>query len=253
MFKMISSGLILAAGLTSGARAEPTPMVIRVIAKDAKFVGTEMGGVAITLSDADTGQVLASGQVEGGTGNTAQIMKDSHARRDLLANDKAAKYTTSLDLEQPRRITVTAVGPKLPANAANSVSATQWVLPGKGVAGGDGWVLEMPGFVIDPLDTPNEIHLTDGKFIPLHVKVTMMCGCPITPGGQWDANKFEILATVKHAGKPPITLPLAYGGTASEFTAQLPTNGTGEYQVTVTAFDPADGNTGLARIAVAVR
>jgi len=37
----------------------PTNIVIRIMAKDAKFVGTEMGGVQITLRDAETGELLA--------------------------------------------------------------------------------------------------------------------------------------------------------------------------------------------------
>ena len=246
-------GLVFAACANGCAHAEPTPMVIRVIAKDAKFVGTEVGGVAITLTDADTGHVLAKGITEGGAGNTAHIMKDSHARRDLLANDTTAKYSVSLDLDHPLRITATAVGPAQPADGATTVSATQWVLPGKGVAGGDGWVLEMPGFLISSLDTPTEVRAADATPIPLHVKVTMMCGCPITPDGQWDGNKFELIATTTHNGRASVETPLIYAGKSSEFTAQIPTDGPGDYHIMVTAFDPTDGNTGLARMTVTAK
>jgi hypothetical protein len=41
--------------------AEPTVITIRVISKDAKFIGTSMGGMRITLRDAHTGAVLATG------------------------------------------------------------------------------------------------------------------------------------------------------------------------------------------------
>ena len=36
--------------------AEPTDITVRVLSKDAKFVGTSMGGVRITLRDAETGE-----------------------------------------------------------------------------------------------------------------------------------------------------------------------------------------------------
>ena len=248
MKKLVFLTLALIAGASASAKAEPTPLIVRVIAKDAKFIGTEVGGVAITISDADTGQILAKGLAQGGAGNTAQIMKDSHARRDPLANDVAAKFVANLDLDRPRRITVTAAGPSEPPGGGTTVSATQWVLPGKGVAGGDGWVLEMPGFLVTPHDLPNEIRFADTKSIPLHVKVTMMCGCPVTPDGQWDANKFEILATVIRAGAARVQIPLSYAGKSSEFVGDIPIGAVGDYQIVVTAFDPTDGNTGLAQV-----
>ena len=251
--KSLVFALTILVGAAGAAAAQPTPMVIRVIAKGAKFIGTEVGGVAITLTDADTGQVLAKGIAQGGAGTTTHIMKDSHLRGDILSNDTTAQYSVSLDLDHPIRVTATATGPAEPPGGATNVSATQWVLPGKGVAGGDGWVLEMPGFLISPLDTPTDVHAGTGAIIPLHVKVTMMCGCPITPGGQWDADKFELLATVARNGRTPVIVPLIYAGKSSEFTAQLPVHEAGDYQITVTAFDPANGNTGLDRILVTAK
>lgn len=43
------------------ASAQPTHIVVRAIAKDAKFIGDSMGGVRITLSDAHSGRRLAQG------------------------------------------------------------------------------------------------------------------------------------------------------------------------------------------------
>jgi hypothetical protein len=50
---------VVSAALT--ARAEPTQLEVRVISKGAKFVGTSMGGVLITIRNADTGELLAEG------------------------------------------------------------------------------------------------------------------------------------------------------------------------------------------------
>ncbi len=41
--------------------AEPTHITVHVLAKGAKFIGTSMGGVEITIRDADTGELLAKG------------------------------------------------------------------------------------------------------------------------------------------------------------------------------------------------
>ena len=57
------------------ASAEQTEIIVRVLAKDSKFVGTSMGGISIILRDAHTGEILATGLTQGGTGNTGLIMR----------------------------------------------------------------------------------------------------------------------------------------------------------------------------------
>jgi hypothetical protein len=237
------------------ATAEPTEIVVRVMAKDAKFIGTETGGVKITLRDADTGEVLAKGLTEGPTGNTARIMKDSHARRDVLSDDTSAKFSATLDLKRPRRVQVTALGPMMSKDAAVSVTSTQWVLPGKPVNGGDGWVLELPGFAISLLDPlPASATLgSGGTRIPLKAKVTMQCGCPITPGGQWDANKFQISAMLERGTTIYPATPLAYAGQASTFAGEVAVAEKGAYVLDIYAYDPANGNTGLVKYKLNVR
>ncbi|MEO6071939.1 MAG: hypothetical protein ABIP67_01455 [Burkholderiales bacterium] len=237
----------------SAAWATPTNIVIRILAKDAKFVGTDMGGVEITLRDAVSGEVLAQGLTEGATGSTPVIMKDGNARREILSDAKSAKFSVTLDLDRPRQIMVTATGPNTPKKSATTVSSTQWVIPGKSIDGGDGWVLELPGFVVTALNPVTEIDLSATRRIPIRVKVTMMCGCPITPNGQWDANKFEIVAMLAQGGKNLQTVSLPYAGKPSEFGGDIDITGKGQYEMTIYAYDPANGNTGLDRFTVTVR
>ena len=52
----------------SAAQAEPTEIVVRVLGNDSKFVGTSMGGMRVTLRDAQTGEILATGLTQGATG-----------------------------------------------------------------------------------------------------------------------------------------------------------------------------------------
>src|SRR6185436_13680194 len=119
-------------------RAEPTEIVVRVMAKDAKFVGTAMGGAQIVVRDADSGQILAQGLTAGGTGSTPKIMTTPHTARDVLSDGDAAKFSATIDIQRPRKITVSATGPMNPSEAAMTVSSTQWVVPGKPINGGDG-------------------------------------------------------------------------------------------------------------------
>jgi len=251
---VIMMGLLLVI-CASAAIAAPTEIVIRVIAKDAKFIGhDDTGGVQITLRDADTGELLAQGVTTGGNGRTAKIMTDGHARRDTLS-EGAAKFSATLDLQRPRRIQVTATGPMLPKGAAMTVTSTQWVLPGKPVNGGDGWVLEMPGFAIalaDPIPASVQLNGKETK-ISIQARIAMQCNCPITPGGLWDTNKFQLGAMLEKDGKTSSSTPLAYAGRPSMFRGEITIAEPGNYTVDVFAYDPTNGNTGLIKVPLSVR
>ena len=61
----------------------------------------------------------------------------------------------------------------------------------------------------------------------------MMRGCPITPNGQWDANKLEIAAILSQRGKNLHTVPLSYAGKPSEFGGDIDIAAKGEQDRTV--------------------
>lgn len=248
--RKIATALFAAVGLLAAATAsaEPTDITVRVLSKDAKFVGTSMGGVRITLRDAHTGETLATGQTRGSTGDTGRIMHQDGGRRAVLADASAAGFETTLDLAAPRLIEVEAYGPLAQPQAAHRVVSTQWVVPGRDVTGGDGWVLELPGFVVDVLSPPAHIKLSaDTESVPVTANVTMMCGCPIEPGGLWDADDYEVSALVRRDGGETRRIALDYAGETSRFAGGIPVDGPGVYDVTVYAHDPANGNTGLDR------
>jgi len=75
----------------------------------------------------------------------------------------------------------------------------------------------------------------------------MMCGCPIEPGGLWDADKLEVKAIVKHNGEEVKKLDLDFAGETSQFAVKVPIGEPGFYEVIVYAHDPGNGNTGLDR------
>jgi hypothetical protein len=70
-------------GNSPGAPARPTEIVVRVISKDSKFIGTSMGGMRITLRDAHTGELLATGIIVGGTGVPSGLCSKAGAGRAL--------------------------------------------------------------------------------------------------------------------------------------------------------------------------
>jgi hypothetical protein len=242
---IVISALVLCLAAT-GVRAEPTAVTVRAIARDAKFIGDAMGGIAITLTDAKTARRLASGLTAGGTGDTTRLIVSPRVRGQPLATPGAAAFTATLDLDRPTLVRAEAVGPMGRPDAKVTVTATQWVLPGKPLSG-DGWVLEFPGLVVEPTWTARP-----GAAPKVTAKVTLMCGCPIEPGGHWDANRYEVRAALAGNGRPAASVPLAYAGTASTFSGVLPALPRGRYRLTVTAHDPDTGNTGVTEREVRV-
>ena len=240
------AGLALAVSMVTVVQAAPTEIVVRVISKDAKFIGTSIGGTLIIIRDVDSGELLAKGVTKGDTGDTKRIMVMDKKRNDNLSTDGAAKFMATLDITEPRLIEVSAYGPLAQRQSANKVSATQWIVPGKHVNAGDGFLLQMPGFIVDVMDPPAHIKLTGAmQTIKLRANVTMMCGCTLEPGGPWDPSKYEVKALLKRNGEAVGELPLEYAGAISQFAATWDVKQVGTYQATVYAYDPVNGNTGV--------
>jgi hypothetical protein len=230
------------------ASAEQTQITVRVLAKDSKFVGTSMGGMRIILRDAQTGEILVTGVTQGGTGNTKLLMHEDRGRRAQLADESAAKFTATLDLDVPRLIEAEAYGPLGQPQAAVRVLSTQWAVPGRNISGGDGWVLDLPGLVVDVLAPPAHIRLpAKTTEVDLRANVIMMCGCPIEPRGLWDADKLEVKAIMNRNGKRIGQWDLAYAGETSQFATKVPVDAPGDYEIVVYAYDPSNGNTGVDR------
>ncbi len=233
----------------ASAQAVPTQITVRVKAKDAKFVGTSMGGVLITVRDAQTGELLAKGYTAGGTGNTVRIMKTPVSRGVSISDESAAKFTASIDIAEPTQVEVAAYGPSAGLQSAGKVSATQWVVPGKNITEGDAWLMEMPGFIVDVLAPPTHSMLPGApQTVTIKANIMLMCGCPITPGGIWDANKIEVKALLKKNGQQVGVLPMQYAGSPSQFSGTWSIPEAGMYEAAVYAYDAATGNTGINKV-----
>lgn len=239
-------GALAAIALNTNAHAEPTRIDVRVLSEGAKFVGSSMGGCLITIRDVETGELLASGKTEGNTGDTELIMKSVHRTQDAVSTEGSSVFSAELDIDEPTHIEVIARGPRAQKQAENVVSATQWVVPGKHITGGDAFRLKIRGFIVDIKTPPSHVKYSQSPVtIDLAANVTLMCGCPIEPGGTWDADKFEVTAIVRRNGEIWKTFPLEYAGAISQFATKFEVKETGNYEATVYAFDPANGNTGV--------
>ena len=227
------------------AQATPTDITIRVLAKDAKFIGSGMDGARVVLQDANTGELLAEGIILGKTGDTKRIMSEPWVRGQALSTKGSASFTATLDLERPTKVQVIVEGPLSNPDSANRVTSTQWVIPGKHVTGGDGWLLEIPGFSVTATASVTSSASDGGSVLTMTADITMMCGCPIEPGGMWDANGYEVAAILTDREGNSMTIPMRYAGETSIFSGYANLVGSGPYEAIVYAYDSSNGNTGI--------
>jgi hypothetical protein len=232
--------------IAAPALATETRVVVRAISKDAKFIGTSMGGMQIVLRDKRAGVVLASGVTQGDTGDTRAMMQTPRVRGAVIATQSSAKFVATLELTEPTLIELEAYGPLAQLQSAVTVTSSMWLVPGRHIDGGNAWVVEVPGFVVDILDPPAHVRLSDAApLVPIRANVMMMCGCPVEAGGLWDASGYVIAARVTRDGKPQGEVPLKYTGRSSQFEGNVPAAKSGTYVVSVYAYDPQNGNTGV--------
>ncbi len=159
---------VLSYGITE---AVETKLVVRAKSKDAKFIGSNMGA-RIVITDTATGKLLAEGLTAGGTGNTQKIMIEPKTRFGRIAQG-AAKFETTIDIDEPTLITVNVEAPYIYKEKTTKNSTQIWLIPGKDIVG-EGLVVEVPGFSINAA-APSKAKLVNGKaVIPIQARIVMI-------------------------------------------------------------------------------
>lgn len=252
----LTSALALALALGTGPAnclaQIPTRVTVRVVARDAKVIGSEVGGARVTVVNAGTGEVLAEGLHEGGTGDTQLIMRTAHAR-DMTVYDTegTAGFLAELDIAEPTIVVISAAGPQGYPQAIQTASKQMLVVPGRHVEG-DGVVLELHGFIVEIL-SPEPLTPVGDAF-DVSVRVRHMCGCVIEAGGLWDADKKQFVARLKADGEVVSSTDLEYAGQTSMFRGRLavPESARGrDMTLEVLVSEAGKGNFGRHEIPVA--
>ena len=172
--RIILGAFVLVTMFATSASAVETHVTVNVLSKDAKFIGSSMGGALVTIRNADTGELLAKGLTQGSTGNTGLLMKDEITRRTTLVDDRSAKFQATVDIDAPTRVEISARGPMAQRQSVDAASVTQWLLPGKDVTAGNAVLLEIPGMVVDVLAPPAHQHFRSPAEVTVRVNLTMM-------------------------------------------------------------------------------
>jgi hypothetical protein len=253
---MKKSILLLALlSICMNAFATETKLMVRAKAKDAKFVGSSIGGARVIVRNTVNGKILAEGNTTGSTGNTDLIMKSAHERYTQLSDDKTAGFLAIVDIAKPTFVRVEVLSPINKKNAQIQASTELWLIPGKDILG-DGVVVEIPGFVVDILKPNTHQYialesLTESG-LSIEANIVMMCGCPIQKDGIWDSNLMEVKAIVHKDGEAFGEISLV-NPSQNTFTGTLDISEAGYYQITVYAYNSTTGNTGVDTINYVVR
>jgi hypothetical protein len=225
--------------------AVPTRVVVRAVARDAKIIGDGVGAAQIRIVDAKTGELLAEGRQSGGTGDTELIMVTPHARgMSVYDTPGAASFVAELSLHEPTIVNISALGPLGYPQAMQSATKQMLLVPGQNVEG-DGVILELHGFIVEIL-SPEPLTPV-GDRLDIAVRVRMMCGCPIRPGGMWDADDMQFIARLRLNGEPVTRTTLEYAGEQSMFEGRMTVPAdlrAGDAELEVVVSDPSEQNFG---------
>lgn len=246
--KLTAAALLGFAFLTT--QAQTTKITIRARAKDAKFIGTPIGGALVVVKDDATGEILAKGLTSGGSGNTDLLLKKPITRGQALTDSSVAKFVAQVNITEPTFADIEVTAPVNRRNGTVKATTQVWLIPGKDITG-DGIIVEIPGFILDVLypTTHQFIKLDSIKNGELTFKasLTLECGCPITKGGVWNSDDIIVNAVVKREGIKTGELPLQLVD-QNIFQGTLKAKEKGDYELDVYAYNAKTGNTGVDRI-----
>ncbi len=234
--------LLLASTLIpSLSYAETTQIMIRAMANDAKYIGTSVGGVRVMVKDAETDQLLDEGWINGGTGDTDRLIKNPIHRGDVLSDRNTAGYLATVDIDTPRLVKITVLGPYAYRQSLQEASITTWIIPGKDLLG-DGINIKMPGFITD-----GWTQVLQGGVVEFYLDASLLCGCPIKKNGLWDPKNYEAKAILMQDEKKIDEIPLSFTGPIGIFSAKTQLKESGHYKAILYVIDTKTGNVGVDR------
>jgi hypothetical protein len=244
--------------------ATTTPMMIRAQANGGKFLADDIGGAEVTVRDARTGRWLEGGRIQGPDSGTLQQNYVSSASRSAVVtpgNPPTVQWlvpglTTSgvlvhLPITQPTLLEVEVYGPLGGLQSAQRVVTYTWAVPGQPITQGPGFVVLLPGLVVQVQQPPTHLEYPSApQSVSFVANVTMMCGCPIGPGLAWIPGDFTVTVAVERigSGEPPAHVGLSLVQSPSIFQGSFKLETPGFYQAAITAVQKSTGNLGTGTV-----
>ena len=156
------------------AEKVPTKVTVRVVSKDSKVIGSGVGGAYIRIKNLETGEVLAQGKQEGGTGDTDRIMVRPHRRGEVLyGTPDAAFFQAEILLDKPTNVEIYTEAPLGYPHNIQKGSKTLTLIPGKHILG-EGVIIELNGLIVNILNPSAKESLKKGEEVVVKVEVRML-------------------------------------------------------------------------------
>ena len=239
-----------------------TSVLIRAQARGGKYLGPDIGYSTVTVRDAQTGRILASGPAgtAGDDSGNLSLTVSNYASSGVVLTypgpqvwylttnpGKTAFFQANFDIANPTLVEISAQARGIAS------SGTMWIEPGSQLNTEPGYIVTMPGLAVDII----AVKAANGAFA-VSAKVTMMCGCPINdqktdPKGpiQWPSSEFEVWAELRRGGIVTRgTLGLQETSIYSGSVNWPPTSGNCE--LAVVAVQKSESNVGIATRAMQV-
>jgi hypothetical protein len=151
-----------------------TKIIVRVVSKDAKVIGSGVGGALVRIKNLETGEVLAQGKQEGGTGDTDRIMTQPHRRGEVIyGTPDAAFFKAEIPLDRPTQVEVYAEAPLAYPHSIQKGSKTLTLIPGKHLLG-EGLIIELNGLILNVLSSSYQGGAKTDESITVKVEVRML-------------------------------------------------------------------------------
>ena len=151
-----------------------TNVIVRVVSKDAKVIGSGVGGAFVRFRNLESGEILAQGKQEGGTGDTERIMVQPRRRGEpVYATPDAAFYQAEILLDKPTQVEIIAEAPLAYPHALQKGSKTITLIPGKHILG-EGLIIELNGLIVNILSPSEKENLKGGEAVSVRAEVRML-------------------------------------------------------------------------------
>jgi len=175
LFFLISTYILFSFTSPSFAAQEiTTKVVVRVVAKDSKVIGSGVGGALVRIKNLETGEILAQGKQEGGTGDTERIMVQPRRRGETVyGTSGAAFFQAEIPLERPTQVEIYTEAPLAYPQSIQKGSKTLTLIPGKHVLG-EGVIIELDGLIVNILSPSPKESVKKGEGIVVRAEVRML-------------------------------------------------------------------------------
>ncbi len=171
---LLAGVLFSTAFLSFSADKVPTKITVRVVSKDAKVIGSGVGGALVRIKNLETGEILAEGKQEGGTGDTDRIMVHPRQRGETVyGTPSAALFQAEIPLNKPTQIEIYAEAPLSYPQAIQKETKTLLLIPGKHILG-EGVLIELDGLIVNILEPAPATGLNGGKKVTVKADVRML-------------------------------------------------------------------------------